>query len=319
MTRREFSTLLSGVAVWPVTARAESARVARVGIIDNAPIWDHFRQGLRDHGYVEGRNVIFEYRVAEGQPERLAAAAGELARLPVDVIATFGSPASRAAQQATSTIPVVAMSVGDPVRIGLVQSLARPGGNITGNTILGPDTVAKRLQLLKEFIPSVSRLAFLWNPDNGSNVAQVEEIKAAVPVLNLTLISVPARSLGEFDPAFSAMMRERPDALQMTNDPLHQAHVKTVIDFAARNRLPSMYQTRENVLAGGLLSYGPSFPDLFRRGAGYVHKILQGTKPADLPIEQPVTFELVVNMKTAKRIGLSIPESFLTRADEVIE
>jgi ABC transporter substrate binding protein len=139
VTRREFSTLLSGVAVWPVTARAESARVARIGIIDNAPIWDHFRQGLRDHGYVEGRNVIFEYRVAEGQPERLAAAAGELARLPVDVIATFGSPASRAAQQATSTIPVVAMSVGDPVRIGLVQSLARPGGNITGNTILGPE------------------------------------------------------------------------------------------------------------------------------------------------------------------------------------
>jgi putative ABC transport system substrate-binding protein len=320
MRRREFITLLGGATAWPLAARAQQpAKIPRIGIIDNAPIWDHFRQGLRDHGYVEGRDVVFEYRSAQGKPELLAAAAADLSRLPVDVIATFGSPASRAAQQATKTIPIVAISVGDPVRIGLVASLARPGGNITGNTNLGPDVVTKRLQLLKELIPSVSRLAFLWNPDNGSNAVQVEETKTALPALQLTLISVEVRSVGEFDDAFSIMMRARPDALQMTNDPLHQIHVQRVIDFVGRNRLPSMYLTRENVLAGGLVSYGASFSDLFRRGAGYVHRILQGTNPADLPVEQPVKFELVVNMKTAKAIGLSIPEWFLARADEVIE
>jgi putative tryptophan/tyrosine transport system substrate-binding protein len=320
VNRRAIITLLSGAAAWPLAARAQQpAKIPRIGIIDNAPIWDHFRQGLRDHGYVEGRDVILEYRMAEGKPNLLAAAAADLVRLPVDVIATFGSPASRAAQQATKTIPIVAISVGDPVRIGLVASLARPGGNITGNTNLGPDVVTKRLQLFKELIPSVSRLAFLWNPDNGSNVAQVEETRTALPALQLTLISVEVRSVGEFDDAFSIMMRARPDALQMTNDPLHQVHVQRVIDFVGRNRLPSMYLTRENVLAGGLVSYGASSPDLFRRGAGYVHRILQGTKPADLPVEQPVKFELAVNMKTAKAIGLSIPESFLARADEVIE
>jgi putative tryptophan/tyrosine transport system substrate-binding protein len=320
MRRRDFVTLLGGAAAWPLAARAQQPkRIPRIGIIDNAPIWDHFRSGLGDHGYLEGRNVALEYRTAQGKPDLLAAAAAELVHLPVDVIATFGTPASQAAKQATATIPIVTISVGDPVRVGLVTSLARPGGNITGNTILGPDIVAKRLQLLRELIPSVSRQAFLWNPDNGSNAAQVAEIKIALPRLGMTLISVEVRSVAEFDGAFSAMMRDRPDAFQMTNDPFHQIHVGMIIDFVTRNRLPGMYQTRENVLAGGLISYGPSLADLFRRGAGYVHRILQGTKPADLPVEQPVKFELVVNVKTAKALGLTIPESFLVRADEVIE
>jgi putative ABC transport system substrate-binding protein len=205
------------------------------------------------------------------------------------------------------------------VRVGLVASLARPGGNVTGNTILGPDIVAKRLQLLRELIPSASRLAFLWNPDNGSNVAQVDELKTVLPALPMTLISVEVRNAVDFDGAFSAMLRERPDSFQMTNDPFHQIHAGRVIDFVNRSRLPGMYQTRENVLAGGLISYGPSLADLFRRGAGYVHRILQGTKPADLPVEQPVKFEMVINSKTAKAIDLAIPELFLARADEVIE
>jgi putative tryptophan/tyrosine transport system substrate-binding protein len=243
----------------------------------------------------------------------------ELVRRPVDLIATFGTPPSLAAKQATTTIPIVMMGVGDPVGSGLVSSLARPGGNITGNTILGPEVAGKRLQLLKEVIPSLSRVAFLWNPDNASHPAQLAELRVAVEALGIKLLPVPVRSSDEFDNAFAAMMRERPDAFLMTNDPFHQLSIGRILDFLANNRLPGMFVTREVAVAGGLLSYGASLPDLFRRGAVYVHKILQGTKPADLPIEQPVKFELVVNLKTAKAMGLSIPESFLLRADEAIE
>ncbi len=279
MKRREVITLFGGAVSWPLAVRAQSpARVPRVGIVDDAPIWNHFRAGLRDHGYVEGRNIVFEYRAARGTPDLLAAAAADLARLPVDLIATFGTPASLAAKQATRTIPIVAVSVGDPVRVGLVASLARPGGNVTGNTILGPDIVAKRLQLLRELVPSAARLAFLWNPDNGSNAAQVDELKRALPQLGMTLTSVEVRGVSDFDGALSAMMRERPDVFQMTNDPFHQIHVRRIIDAVTGNRLPGMYQTRENVVAGGLISYGPSLADLFRRGGGYAHRILQGSE-----------------------------------------
>ncbi len=320
MRRRDFISLLGGVAAaWPLAARAQQPKSPRIGIIDSTPMWDPFRRALRELGYVEGQNIAIEYRTAEGQPERLAAAATELARLPVDVIAVFGTPASRAAVQATKTIPIVMISVGDPIRAGLVPSLARPGGNITGNTILGPDLVAKRMQLLKELLPSVARFAFLWNPDNASNVAQFAEIRNAIPALGVTPISVEVRSGDQFERAFAAMMRERPDAFAMTNDPLHQLHIAWIIESVAKNRLPAMFQTRDNVMAGGLMSYGASLPDLFRSGARYVHRILQGTKPADLPVEQPVKFELVINLKTAKALGLTVPESFLLRADEVVE
>jgi putative ABC transport system substrate-binding protein len=321
IARRKFlATLLGGAATWPLAARAQQqAKLARVGIIDDAPIWNHFRQGLHDLGYVEGQTIAFEYRTAEGEPERLAAVATELARVPVDVIAAYGTAPANAAKSATTSIPIVAISVGDPVRGGLVASLARPGGNVTGNTVLGPDIGAKRTQLIKEVIPTVSRVAFLWNPDNASHVAYREELRAAAPALGVQMIFVRVGSSDEFDSAFAAMMQERPDAFTMTGDPFHQLHVGWIIDFLVKTRLPAMYQLRENVLAGGLMSYGASQPDLFRRAAGYVHKILQGTKPADLPVEQPVKFDLVVNLKTAKALGLTIPESFLLRTDEVIE
>jgi putative ABC transport system substrate-binding protein len=323
MQRRAFITLLVGgaAAAWPLAARAQqtATKIPRIGIIDDAPNFNHFRQALHDLGYIEGQTIAFEYRTAEGEPEHLAAAAAELARLPVDVIAAYGTPPVLAAMAATKSIPIVAISVGDPVRGGLVASLARPGGNVTGNTVLGPDIAAKRIQLLKEVIPMVSRVAFLWNPDNAVHVAFREELQAAAPALGVQMIFVRMGSSDEFDRAFAAMMQERPDAFTMTGDPLHQRHIGWIIDFLARNRLPAMYQLRENALAGGLMSYGASQPDLLRRAAGYVHKILQGTRPADLPVEQPVKFDLVVNLKTAKALGLTIPESFLLRADEVIE
>jgi putative tryptophan/tyrosine transport system substrate-binding protein len=321
MKRRDFITLLGGAAAaWPLAARAQqSAKIPRIGIIDDSPIWNAFRHGLRDLGYLEGQNIAFEYRYAGGLPDRLAWVAVELVHRPVDLIATFGTPPTLAAKQATTTIPIVMMGVGDPVGSGLVSSLARPGGNITGNTILGPEVAGKRLQLLKEVIPSLSRVAFLWNPDNASHPAQLAELRVAVEALGIKLLPVPVRSSDELDNAFSAMMRERPDAFLMTNDPFHQLSIGRIIDFLANNRLAGMFVTREVAVAGGLLSYGASLPDLFRRGAVYVHKILQGTKPADLPIEQPVKFELVVNLKTAKAMELSIPESFLLRADEAIE
>ena len=320
MKRRQFITLLGGAAARPLTARAQQPpKIPRIGIIDDSPIWNAFRHGLRDLGYLEGQNIVFDYRYAGGLPDRLAWVAVELVHRPVDLIATFGTPPTLAAKQATTTIPIVMMGVGDPVGSGLVSSLARPGGNITGNTILGPEVAGKRLQLLKEVIPSLSRVVFLWNPDNASHPAQLAELRVAVEALGIKLLPVPVRSSDEFDNAFAAMMRERPDAFLMTNDPFHQLSIGRIIDFLANNRLPGMFVTREVTVAGGLLSYGASLPDLFRRGAVYVHKILQGTKPADLPIEQPVKFELVVNLKTAKAMGLSIPESFLLRADETIE
>ena len=322
MKRREFITLVGGAAVgWSLAARAQQQppKIPRIGIIDDAPIWDYFREGLRGLGYVEGQNIVIEYRTARGEPDRLAQAARELADIPVDIIVEFGSTAAHAAQMATKTIPIVMISIGDPVRAGFVASLARPGGNMTGNTILGPDLSPKRLQILREVIPSVSRAAFLWNPDNASNVVIRDELQAAMPKLGMSLVSVEVRSTSEFDAAFGAMLREHPDALLMTNDPFHQLHIQRIIAFLAENRIPGMFQTRENVLAGGFMSYGASLPDLFRRAASYVHKILQGTRPADLPVEQPTKFELVINVKTAKALGLTIPELFLLRADEVIE
>jgi putative ABC transport system substrate-binding protein len=320
--RREFITLLGGAAAtWPLAARAQQrpTKIPRIGIIDDAPIWDHFRRGLYELGYFEGRDIVIEYRSAQGQPDRLAAVASDLASLSVDVIVTFGSAATQAAQQATTTTPIVMIAVGDPVRAGFVRSLARPGGNVTGNTILGTEMAAKRVQLLKEFIPGVSRVVFLWNPNNGSHLAYLEEWRAVAPKLGVEPLFVELRRSDQLEPAFAAMMRERPDALSVTADPFHLSHIGWIIDFVAKNRLPAMYVVKENVVAGGLMSYGPSLPDLYRRAAGYVHKILQGTKPADLPVEQPVKFELAVNLKTANALGLTVPPTLLATADEVIE
>jgi putative ABC transport system substrate-binding protein len=317
--RRELIVALGGAAAWPLATRAQQPKLPRIGIIDDSPIWNSFREGLRDLGYLEGQNIAFEYRYAGGLPERLAWVAAELVRRPVDLIATFGTPPTLAAKQATTTIPIVMIGIGDPEGAGLVTSLARPGGNITGNTILAPDVAGKRLQLLKEVIPTLSRVAFLWNPDNASHPAQLAELQVAAQTLGLQLIPVAARSPDEFDNAFAAMMHERAEAFLMTADPLHQLSIGRIVDFLANNRLPGMFSSKEIVAAGGCMSYGASVPDLFRRGALYAHKILQGTKPTDLPVEEPTKFELAINLKTAKAIGLTIPESFLLGVDQVIE
>jgi putative ABC transport system substrate-binding protein len=323
--RRKFIGWLGGAAgltlLRPLPARAQRAagNIAHVGIIDDSPNWEPFRQQLHELHYIEGRNVIFAYQRADGVADRLDAAAMALAQVPVDVIAVFGTPAARAAQRATKTIPIVAMSIGDPVAAGLVTSLAHPDGNITGNTILGAEIVTKRLQLLKDAVPAVARVAFLWNPDNASSAAIFAEMQKSAPLFHMTLISLPARTAEDFDRVFAQLVSDRPDALLATNDPLHQAHMAAVIDFLLQHRIAGLFQVRENVLDGGLMSYGVSFPDLFREGALYVDKILHGAKPSDLPIAQPVTFELIVNMKTAKALGLEIPTALLARADEVIE
>jgi ABC-type uncharacterized transport system substrate-binding protein len=321
MKRRQFITLLGGaaVALVPVARTNAAGHIARVGIIDDSPAWDPFRQQLHASGYVEGKNIAFEYRRADGVADRLFAAANELVQIPVDVIAVFGTPAAQAAQQATKSIPIVAISIGDPVAAGLVSGFGRPGDNITGNTILGTEVVTKRLQILKDAIPSVSRVAFLWNPDNASSGAILQGLLKAAPLFHLTLISLEARTAEDFDTVFAQILSDRPDAVLMTNDPFHQTQMHRVIDFLLKNRIAGLFQIRQNVADGGLMSYGASFSDLFRRGALYVDKILHGTKPGDLPIEQPVTFQLVINLKTAKAIGLGIPATLVARADEVIE
>jgi putative ABC transport system substrate-binding protein len=319
--RREFITLLGGAAAWPLAARAQRppVRMPRIGIIDDEPVWDSFRQGLRDFGFIENQNIAIEYRSAEGKVDRLAQAARDLVSIPVDVIVVTGSPATRAVRQATSTIPIVAIGVGDPLRAGFAVSLARPSGNMTGLSSQSPDLIGKRLEILRECIPAVARVAFLWNPDNDSNLAFLDELIVAVPALGLELTSAPIRNADEFEGTFAAVLQRRPNAALVTGDPLLRRHQNRIIDFVAKNRLPAMYQEKEWVAAGGLLSYGPSLPDLFRRGASYVHRILEGAKPADLPIEQPTRFELVINLKTAKALGLTIPSGVLASADEVIE
>jgi putative ABC transport system substrate-binding protein len=321
MRRREFIAVVGGAAVtWPLTAHGQQpGKIPRIGIIDDAPMWQAFRQALRELGYVEGQTVAYEYRYGEGTPDRLAVVAAELVRRPVDLIATFGTSATHAAKEATATIPIVMIGVGDAVRAGLVASIARPGGNITGNTVLSPDLGPKRLQILREAIANLARVAFLTNPDNASNVITLAEMKIAAPAAGVVLIPVEVRSAGDFEPAFAAMMRERPDAIMVSNDPFHQHHIGRIIDSLAKNRLPGMFQSKENVAAGGFMAYGASLSDLFRRAAGYVHRILQGTKPADLPVELPTKFDLAVNLKTAKALGLELPPTLIARADEVIE
>jgi putative ABC transport system substrate-binding protein len=324
MKRRQFIAGIGAATagiVWPLSASSQhrATQPKKIGIIDDAPIWQVFRDALREAGFIEGQSVEYVYQTAEGDPQRLAAGAAELARASVDLIATFGTPAGLAAKKATSSIPIVAISVGDPVRAGLVTNLARPEANVTGNTILGPDLSPKRLQLIKEVVPSIARVAFLWNPDNASNVAILEELRAAAPSLGLTLIPVEARTASDFDGAFAKITNDAAQALLTTNDPTHQRSITRVIDFLTQAKLPGIFQTRENVVAGGLMSYGASFSDLFRQGAAYAQKILQGAKPGDLPLQQPERFQLIVNVKAAKALGLQLSEAFLLRADEVIE
>ena len=322
MRRREFIALFgSAAATAPLVARAQgsSGKIARLGIIDDAPYWDSFRQQLRELHYVEGQNIAYVYLRTDGSPAQLDAAAMALAQIPVDVIVAFSTPRAQAAQRATKTIPIVAISIGDPIAAGLVASLAHPGGNITGNTILGPDIVSKRLQILKDAIPTVARIAYLWNPDNPGTADILEHLRKAAPLFHTTVVSLEARTVVDFDRVFAQMSSDPTDAVLITSDPVHQAHMPAIIDFLLQKRIPALFQVRENVVAGGLMSYGVSLSDLFRMGALYTDKILRGTKPGDLPFAQPVTFEFTINLKTAKAIGLEIPTSVIARADEVIE
>ena len=321
MNRRELIALLAGAAAAPGTARAQQRprKIPRIGIIDDGAIWKPFRDALREAGYIEGQTIAFETRAADGNPNRLSTAAAELVRLPVDLIATYGTPASRAAKAATSTIPIVMISVGDPVAAGLVQSLAHPGGNITGNTILAPELAPKRLQLIKEIIPSASRTALLWNPDNVSSGVNLEQLRYAAPGLGLAFTAVEARTANDLDGAFAILARERPDVVLITNDAVHQSRIQKIIAFLFQQGLPAMFQSRDSVAAGGLMSYGPNIPEMFRQGAFFVQKILQGTQPADLPVQTPQRFQLVINLKTAKAIGVTISEAVQLQADEVIE
>jgi putative ABC transport system substrate-binding protein len=311
----------------PLAAEAQQAgKVPRIGFLrgtspsDRPPLLDAFRQGLRELGWVEGQNIVIDYRYAEGRFDRLPDLAAELVRLKVDIIVAQPVPAVAAAKNATETIPIVMISGGDPVVLGFVASLARPGGNVTGSSYgVGLELVGKQLELLKETVPKVRRVAVLWNPANPGHPPAIREVNVAARSLGVQLQLLEARGSNEFDGAFAAMAKERVGALLVLSDAMFALHRTRLADLAARSRLPAAYGTREMVEAGGLMSYGSSLRDLFRRAATYVDKILKGAKPGDLPVEQPTKFELVINIKTAKALGLTIPQSLLQRADEVIQ
>ncbi|MBI3514649.1 MAG: ABC transporter substrate-binding protein [Proteobacteria bacterium] len=311
---------LCGLVV-PLAGRAQPTRPKpRIGLLDYAPYWGNaFLQRLDELGYRDGRTIELVYRPAEGNSERLAALAVELARLPVDVIVTARTPGAEAAKRATATIPIVMMGIGDPLRAGLVPSLAHPGGNITGNANIDPEVMSKRLQLLREMLPGFARLAFVWNPTNASNRLALQDAERAAAAFGVTVQPLEVRSLDELERGFDVLSKDRSDVLMVTGDALLLIHRARVAALAVQTRLPAMYVSRENVLAGGLVSYGASAEDLYRRGAVYVDRILKGAKPADLPIEQPTRFDLVLNLAAARALGLTIPPSILLRADEVIE
>jgi putative tryptophan/tyrosine transport system substrate-binding protein len=329
MERRTFlGVIAGGLLAAPLAAEALPApRNARIGYLatnlaTTPHLQDAFRQGLRDLGYVEGRNLVIEYRSAEGKSDRLAVLAAELVALNIDVIVAPGTPQALAAKQATRTLPIVFATAADPVGSGLVTSLARPGGNVTGLSILAPALVGKRLELLTQALPGVSRVAVLWQPgghDERTDNDILKEAGVAARVLGVRLQFVEARGPADFDRAFSDMTRARAGALTVLTGIMFLNERRRLVDLTAKNRLPAVYGGRDFVDAGGLLSYGPNLDDLYRHAATYVDNILKGAKPGDLPVEQPTKFELVINLKTAKALGLTIPPSLLQRADQVIE
>ena len=327
MANRAIVVLLVGLALTSVhIAQAQQPKkVPRIGFLGGASAsfyaarTNAFRQGLHELGYTEGKNIDIEYRYAEGKFDRLPDLAAELVGLKVDVIVAAPTPSVLAAKKASATTPIVFASVVDPVASGLVASLARPGGNLTGLTVLGPELSGKRLELLKEVLPNVTRMAALWNSANPAQELVWKEMQAAAQKLHLQLQSLEVRSANDFDIAFKAALRERAQALIPSGEPLINTQLKRIVEFAAKNRLPAMYAGPEAVDAGGLMSYAPNYTDHYRRAAVYVDKILKGAKPADLPVEQPTKFEFAINLKTAKQIGLTIPPNVLLRADKVIK
>ncbi len=325
-SRRTFlATVTGGLLAASLVAEAQPAgKVSRIGFLfygspGPSPELDAFRQGLHELGYIEGQNITIEYRFASGRVGRLPELAAELVRLKLDVIVTPGTPASMAAKKATSTIPIVFAGVADAVGAALVANFARPGGNITGLTGISAELGGKRLELLKEVVPKASRVAILYNPADRSNVLVLKELQESSPALGLTLQPFGVRGPGEFEGAFAAMARERVHALFGAAGVLTTEHRTTLVGLAAKSRIPAMWGERQFVDAGGLMSYAVNFYDQVRRAATYVDKILKEAKPGDLPVEQPTTFELVINLKTAKTLGLTIPQSLLQRADQIIQ
>ena len=327
MDRRVFFIGLAlGVLAAPLAAEAQQAeKVARIGFLASSSAERErnflaaFEQGLRELGYVTGKNIVVEPRYVAGRFEELPALAAELIRLKVDLLVVTGAPAAHAAKNATALIPIVMTNAADPVGTGLVASLARPGGNVTGLSDFNAGVVTKRLEILREVVPSASRVAVLLNPANPTNPLQLKLAQAAAPALGVTLRPFEAREADDIDRAFVALRKERSGGLILVGDPLLGSHRKKIISLSAQTRLPAIYSLREYVQDGGLMSYGTSFEDLYRRASTYVDKILRGAKPADLPVEQPTKFELVINLKTAKALGLTISQSLLLRADEVIK
>lgn len=325
MKRRGFIALLGSAAVaWPAAVHAQQpGKIYRIGFLGDSPAdseaTEAFRQGLRDLGYVEGRNIIIQYRWAEGKAERMRELAEELVRLNVDVIIVPSSIYTEAAKRATSTIPIVFMGHADPLGTGHVTSLSRPGGNITGLSVMMTETSVKSLELLKQAVPGLARVAVIFDPATPSHKPALKAVETAGPLLGLQVQSVPVPSATEFGRAFLAIVRERADAVLVLTTPLFITGAQQLAELALTHKLPSVFGPKHYVEVGGLMSYWPNRADAWRRGAIYVDKILKGAKPADLPVQQATKFELVVNLKTATAIGVAIPQSFLQRADEVVE
>jgi len=323
MKRREFIALVGGAAAWPLTASAQQAgrKIVTIGVlaIEPWPAIDTFRQALDDLGYIEGKNVRFEYRYAKGDNERLPELANDLVGLNVNVILTWGTDAALAAKQATITIPIVMGAIGDPLGIGIVTNLAHPGGNITGFSSRAAELEAKRLQLLKEVVPGLSRVAILFNPTNHYMPLALRSARQGAQKLHVLLAVYEVHDITALDAAFVTLTRDRPDALMVPADTFLVSQRRRIAQFAIENKLPSVYSFREYIEAGGLIAYTPNYDDLFRRAASYVDKILKGANPGELPIERPSTFQLFINLKTARALGLTVPRTLLASADELIE
>jgi putative tryptophan/tyrosine transport system substrate-binding protein len=326
MRRRDFIRVIAGLGVaWPLAIRAQTpaGKIYRLGILQPAkppePLVDALIERLKELGYREGRNIVYEYRWAEGKLDRFPELAKQLVDLKVDVITVFTTPGAIAAKNATKTIPIVFGGVGDPVGAGVVPSLSHPGGNITGISILATELSAKRLEILKEIVPNAAPVAMFWNDTNPGMVLRAREAENAADKLKLNLQSIGVHDLISFDVAFGKINDNQFNALLTLVDPFTREHRQRIVDFAARRRLPAIYESREFVDAGGLVSYGPSLPAVQRRVADYLNMIFKGSKPSDLPVEQPTKFELVINLKTARELGLTIPPTVLERADELID
>jgi putative ABC transport system substrate-binding protein len=327
MRRRTFITILGGAATWPLTARAQQSSARRVGVLSPlapsaaaSPSFEIFRKTLLDHGYVEGRSISFEYRWADGNPARLAAFAAELVNLKVDVIFCGpGTPTAMAAQKASATIPIVFVGAGDAVGAGLVASLARPGGNATGLVNQSQDIAGKQMEMLKEAVPNLSRMGVLWRPSNPSYRNLITRFDDVVRATGVEVVLISAETPADLVAAFETMKKAQINGLLVQADALFIQEGKRIVELAAAYKIPAIYRLGEQAVAGGFMAYGPSIPYMYRQGALFVDKILKGAKPADLPVEQPTKIELVINLKTAKALGLEVPPTLLARADEVIE